>query len=86
MHASLGSRDANNRVGEIARATTEQERNSKYVSEAANRTSAMVVQISGAMSEQSSASQQVLETCEAALEVYRQVHHSMEEQRSTGAS
>ncbi|UCE85171.1 MAG: methyl-accepting chemotaxis protein [Deltaproteobacteria bacterium] len=74
--------DASVRVAAIARAAAEQERNSKYVAEAANRTSAMVMQISSAMSGQSHASRQVLETCEGAIHVYRRVHRSMEEQRA----
>jgi methyl-accepting chemotaxis protein len=73
--------DANVRVTAIARAASEQERNSRYVAEAANRTSSMVMQISSAMSGQSNASRHVLETCEGAIGVYRQVHRSMEDQR-----
>jgi len=47
----VSARDASGRVAEIARSAEEQARNSKYVAEAALRTSAHVQQISSAMAE-----------------------------------
>ncbi len=78
------ARDASARVSEIARATTEQSRNSKHVAEAAQRTSSMVQQISSAMSEQSRAGETLLRNAEESLELCRQVHRSTEEQRESG--
>jgi len=77
--------DANDRVAEITRAAQEQGRNSRHVTDAANRTSAMVQKISSAMAEQSRASVSLLETSESALGVCRQVQRSTEEQRETSS-
>ncbi|MCP5058244.1 MAG: hypothetical protein GY937_16185 [bacterium] len=78
------AKDASARVSEIARATTEQSRNSKHVTEAVQRTSSMVQQISTAMIEQSGAGQTLLRNAEESLELCRQVHRSTEEQRESG--
>ncbi|MBW2242979.1 MAG: methyl-accepting chemotaxis protein [Deltaproteobacteria bacterium] len=80
----ISAQDASARVGEIARATAEQSRNSKHVTEAVQRTSSMVQQISTAMIEQSSAGQTLLRNAEESLELCRQVHRSTEEQRESG--
>lgn len=80
----VSAREASSRVAEIARAASEQTRNSKHVAEAAQNTSSMVQQISGAMSEQSRAGDSMLKNAEAALELCRQVHRSTEEQRESG--
>jgi methyl-accepting chemotaxis protein len=76
--------EASARVAEIARAATEQTRNSAHVAEAAQRTSAMVQQMSGALGEQRRAGENLLRNAEAALELCRQVHRSTEEQRQSG--
>jgi len=78
------SREASSRVAEIARAASEQTRNSKHVAEAAQKTSSMVQQITQAMGEQSRASDALLSNAESALELCRQVHRSTEEQRESG--
>jgi methyl-accepting chemotaxis protein len=75
--------DASARVAEIARAATEQTRNSAHVAEAAQRTSAMVQQMSGALAEQRRAGENLLRNAESALELCRQVHRSTEEQRQS---
>lgn len=75
--------DASARVQEIARAATEQTRNSAHVAEAAQRTSAMVQQMSAALGEQRRAGENLLRNAEGALELCRQVHRSTEEQRQS---
>jgi methyl-accepting chemotaxis protein len=75
--------EASARVAEIARAATEQMRNSAHVAEAAQRTSAMVQQMSSALGEQKRAGENLLRNAEAALELCRQVHRSTEEQRQS---
>jgi methyl-accepting chemotaxis protein len=75
--------DASARVAEIARAATEQTRNSAHVAEAAQRTSAMVQQMSSALGEQRRAGENLLRNAEGALELCRQVHRSTEEQRQS---
>jgi len=85
LHEILGSsKEASQRVAEIARATSEQSRNSKHVAEAAQSTSSMVQQITAAMAEQSRASEAMLRNAEASLELCGQVHRSTEEQRESG--
>jgi methyl-accepting chemotaxis protein len=74
---------ASSRVAEIARAATEQTRNSAHVAQAAQRTSEMVQQMSGALAEQRRAGENLLRNAEAALELCRQVHRSTEEQRQS---
>jgi len=74
---------ASSRVAEIARAATEQTRNSAHVAQAAQRTSDMVQQMSSALSEQRRAGENLLRNAEAALELCRQVHRSTEEQRQS---
>jgi len=76
-------RDASERVGEIARATAEQSRNSKGVAETTQRTSTHIQQISEAMGEQRRASEEMLANAESALESGQHVHRSTEEQRTT---
>jgi methyl-accepting chemotaxis protein len=75
---------ASSRVSEIARAASEQTRNSTHVAKAAQRTSEMVQQMSSALAEQRKASENLLRNAEAALELCRQVHRSTEEQRQSG--
>lgn len=79
----LSAHDASSRVAEIARAATEQTRNSKHVAEAARRTSEMVQEITRALAEQRRASEQMLRNAEQALETTRQVHRSTQEQRES---
>jgi methyl-accepting chemotaxis protein len=74
---------ASSRVSEISRAATEQARNSRHVTQAAQKTSAMTQQINQAMAEQSSASENLLRSAEGALEACQQVHRSTEEQRGS---
>lgn len=74
---------ASSRVSEIARAATEQTRNSAHVAQAAQRTSEMVQQMSSALGEQRRAGENLLRNAEAALELCRQVHRSTEEQRQS---
>jgi methyl-accepting chemotaxis protein len=74
---------ASSRVAEIARAATEQTRNSTHVAQAAQRTSEMVQQMSSALAEQRRAGENLLRNAEAALELCRQVHRSTEEQRQS---
>ena len=74
---------ASSRVAEIARAATEQTRNSAHVAQAAQRTSEMVQQMSAALGEQRRAGENLLRNAEAALELCRQVHRSTEEQRQS---
>jgi methyl-accepting chemotaxis protein len=74
---------ASSRVAEIARAATEQTRNSAHVAQAAQRTSEMVQQMSSALGEQRRAGENLLRNAEAALELCRQVHRSTEEQRQS---
>lgn len=76
-------RDASERVGEIARATSEQSRNSKDVAEATQSTSTQIQQITQAIGEQRRASESMLEGAERALETCRHVHRSTDEQRET---
>jgi methyl-accepting chemotaxis protein len=78
----MSARDANTRVTEIARAAAEQARNSRYVAEAAQRTSGMVQQISSAMGEQSNAAARLLATSRSILSLCEQVHGATEEQKS----
>ena len=80
----VSARDASGRVAEIARSAEEQARNSKYVADAALRTSAHVQQISTAMAEQSKAGDQLLQNATASLEMCRQMSHATEEQRASG--
>ena len=80
----MSAHDASGRVAEIARAAEEQARNSKYVADAALRTSAHVQQISSAMAEQSRAGDQLLQNATASLEMCRQMSHATEEQRASG--
>ena len=75
--------DASERVGEIARATSEQSRNSKGVAEATLRTSAEIHQIGQAIAEQRRASEAMLKSAERALDSCLQVHRSTDEQRQT---
>jgi len=75
--------DASERVGEIARATTEQSRTSKEVAEATLRTSSQVQQISQAIAEQKRASESMLESAESALSSCLLVRRSTDEQRET---
>jgi methyl-accepting chemotaxis protein len=79
----LSAHDATSRVAEIARATAEQTRNSKHVTQAARRTSEMVQEITRALGEQQRASQQMLRNAASALETCRQVHRSTQEQRES---
>jgi methyl-accepting chemotaxis protein len=79
----LSAHDATSRVAEIARATMEQTRNSKHVTQAARRTSEMVQEITGALGDQQRASQQMLRNAANALETCRQVHRSTQEQRES---
>jgi methyl-accepting chemotaxis protein len=74
---------ASSRVAEIARAATEQTRNSTHVAQAAQRTSEMVQQMSSALAEQRRAGENLLRNAESALELCRQVHRSTEEQRQS---
>lgn len=75
--------EASSRVSEIARAASEQTRNSAHVAQAAQRTSEMIQQMSSALSEQRKAGDSLHRNAEAALELCRQVHRSTEEQRSS---
>jgi methyl-accepting chemotaxis protein len=75
--------EASSRVSEIARAATEQTRNSTHVAQAAQRTSEMIQQMSSALAEQRKAGDSLHRNAEAALELCRQVHRSTEEQRSS---
>lgn len=75
--------EASERVGEIARSTAEQSRNSKGVAEATQRTSSQIQQISDAIAEQRSASESMLTSSESALASCLQVHRSTDEQRET---
>jgi methyl-accepting chemotaxis protein len=78
------SREAYQRVEGIARATDEQSRSSKLVSQAAQDTSSQVRQISAAMAEQTKVSEAMLQNAETALDMCRHVHRSTDEQRETG--
>jgi len=80
----VSARDASGRVAEIARSAEEQARNSKYVADAALRTSAHVQQISSAMAEQSRAGDQLLQNATTSLEMCKQMSHATEEQRASG--
>ena len=75
--------EASERVGEIARATAEQSRNSKGVAEATQRTSSQIQQITEAIGEQRRASEAMLTSSESALASCLQVHRSTDEQRQT---
>ena len=75
--------EASARVSEIARATTEQSRNSKGVAEATQRTSSEIHQISNALTEQRRASESMLASAENALASCLLVHRSTDEQRET---
>ena len=75
--------DASERVAEIARATSEQSRNSKGVAEATLRTSSEIHQIGQAIAEQHRASESMLQSAERALDSCLQVHRSTDEQRQT---
>ena len=75
--------EASERVAEIARATSEQSRNSKGVAEATQRTSAQIQQITEAIAEQRRASETMLSSSESALSSCLQVHRSTDEQRQT---
>src|SRR5690606_16533749 len=77
------ARQASSRVSEIARAATEQTRNSAHVAQAAQRTSEMVQQMTSALAEQRNAAENLLRNAEAALEMCLQVHRSTEEQRQS---
>jgi methyl-accepting chemotaxis protein len=81
---SISSRDASGRVGEIARATEEQTRNSRHVADSAQQTSDHIQQISSAMNEQSLAADQLLKNSTTAVEMCSQVTRATEEQRETG--
>lgn len=74
-------RDASERVGEIARSTAEQSRNSKGVAEATRRTSDQIQQITDAIAAQRSASEAMLRNAERALAECQQVHRSTDAQR-----
>jgi len=76
--------EASGQVQEIARATEEQSRNSKHVSNSAHRVSQHVQQISSAMSEQSQASENLLRNADSSLDMCRQMARALEEQRTTG--
>jgi methyl-accepting chemotaxis protein len=80
----VSARDASGRVSEIARSAEEQARNSKYVADAALRTSAHVQQISSAMAEQARAGDQLLQNATTSLEMCKQMSHATEEQRASG--
>lgn len=75
--------DASQRVGEIARATAEQSRNSKGVAESTLRTSTQIQQISQAIADQRRASESMLASAESALASCLLVHRSTDEQRET---
>lgn len=76
--------EANSRVSEITRSAAEQTRNSRHVTDAADRTSAMVQKISTAMTEQTDASDQTMKISESAIAVCHHVLRSTSEQRRTG--
>jgi methyl-accepting chemotaxis protein len=76
-------RDASERVGEIARSTGEQSRNSKGVADATQQTSRQIQQISEAIAEQKRASEAMLQNAERALSSCLLVHRSTDEQRQT---
>jgi methyl-accepting chemotaxis protein len=80
----VSAREASGRVAEIARSAEEQARNSKYVADAALRTSAHVQQISSAMAEQARAGDQLLQNATTSLEMCKQMTHATEEQRASG--
>jgi len=75
--------DASERVGEIARSTAEQSRNSKGVAESTQRTSSQIQQISQAIEEQRRASESMLENSESALASCLSVRRATDEQRQT---
>ena len=67
-------------MGEIARATAEQTRNSAHVADAAQRTSAMVQQISGALGEQRRAGNALRASSESALGLCEVVRRASSEE------
>lgn len=74
---------ASERVTEIARATSEQSRNSKGVAESTQRTSEQIQQIGAAIAEQRKASDAMRENSESALVSCQHVARATDEQRST---